>query len=131
MRQFLFATMVAIAVGGATPPVVAEHLGGPGAEARDPENRTSERRTGLSKANYLSLLAAEIRRHTPRRVDISVGSADVASTIGASGRVAQYEMKSVTNRAQVEPFVRRIMAAIRMPPPGGAFEAMQSFRFSD
>jgi len=124
--------MAAIAVGGAAPPVVAEDIGGPGAEVRDLENKTSERRTGLSKANYLRLLAAEIRRHTPRRVDISVGSADVAFTIGASGRVARYEMTSVTNRAQVEPFVRRIMAAIRMPPPpGGAFETMQSFRFSD
>jgi hypothetical protein len=86
----------------------------------------------LSKADYLRVLGAEIRRNAPRKVDILVGSADVVFTIGVSGRVAHYELKSVTNRKEIEPFVRRIMAAIRMPPPpGGSFEAAQSFRFGE
>jgi hypothetical protein len=125
LRRFLFATTAAIVIGGsASAKENRFHASAPPSAAME--------HVELSKADYLRLLGAEIRRNAPRKVDILVGSADVVVTIGVSGRVAHYELKSVTNRKEIEPFVRRIMAAIRMPPPpGGSFEAAQSFRFGE
>jgi outer membrane biosynthesis protein TonB len=125
LRRFLFATTAAIVIGGPAPAKENRfHASAPPSAAKE--------HVELSKADYVRLLGAEIRRHAPRRVNILVGSADVVFTIGASGRVAHYELKSVTNRKEIEPFVRRIMAAIRTPPPpGGSFEATQSFRFGE
>lgn len=100
--------------------------------APPPARDASEQEAGLSKANYVRLLMAEIRRHTFRTVNVFTGSAEVVFTIGASGRVVDYKLESVRNRRQVEPAVQGIMAAIQTPPPpGGSFEARQELRFTD
>jgi hypothetical protein len=148
MQRLLFATMIALLTGaaapaeessappGAAPPADAASVGAPvageGASGVAPERSTSAHGPHSPTDDYMRLLAAEVRRRTRDHVFLIAGSADVAFTIGAAGRVVDYKLLSVTEGRKVESAVRLIMAAIRMPPPpGGSFEARQEFRFSN
>jgi hypothetical protein len=127
MQRSLFAAMIAVMIAGAAPARETRLRA-----SAPPAKESSEQEAGLSKAEYVRLLVAEIRRHSPRTANVFTGSAEVVFTIGASGRVVDYKLESVTNRRQVEPVVQGIMAAIQTPPPpGGSFEARQQFRFTD
>jgi hypothetical protein len=148
MQRLLFATMIALLTGaaapaeessappGAGPPADAAAVGAPatgeGASGVAPERSTSAHGPHSPMDDYIRLLAAEVRRRTRDHVFLIAGSADVAFTIGAAGRVVDYKLLSVTEGRKVESAVRLIMAAIRMPPPpGGSFETRQEFRFSN
>jgi outer membrane biosynthesis protein TonB len=92
---------------------------------------TSEQDADAAQREYVRLLAAEVNRQAHLQLTVFEDSVVVVFTIGASGRVTDYKLESATNRQQVEPIVRDIMAAIRTPPPpGGSFEARQAIRFA-
>jgi hypothetical protein len=93
------------------------------------DKKTSEQKPGLSKKAYVKLLAAELKRHTPKTSDNQIGSVHVAFTVGASGRIVSHKVQSSSNPA-LEPVVGQILASVHTPPPpGGAFSAVQEFNF--
>ncbi|MBY6242562.1 hypothetical protein [Methylosinus sp. Sm6] len=92
--------------------------------------RTSDQNADAAQREYVRLLTAEVYRQARLQITVFADSVVVVFTVGASGRVTDYRLESATDRQQVEPVVRNIMAAIRTPPPpGGSFEARQEFRF--
>jgi hypothetical protein len=93
------------------------------------EKKASEQKPALTRTAYVRLLAAEIKRHTPKTSDSRTGSIHVAFTVGSSGRVVSHKVQSSSNPA-LEPVVGQILASIHTPPPpGGAFSAVQEFNF--
>ncbi|HEY8260072.1 MAG TPA: TonB C-terminal domain-containing protein [Methylosinus sp.] len=93
------------------------------------DKKTSEQKPALSKKAYVKLLAAELKRHTPKTADNQIGSVHVAFTVGASGRIVSHKVQSSSNPA-LEPVVGQILASVHTPPPpGGAFSAVQEFNF--
>lgn len=100
-------------------------------EAKDKEQKKPEsaQKPTLTKPAYARLLAAEIRRHTPKSSDNRTGSIHVSFTVGASGRVVSHKVRDASNPA-LEPVVGRILASVHTPPPpGGTFSAIQEFNF--
>lgn len=93
------------------------------------DKKTSEQKPGLTKTAYVKLLAAELKRHTPKASDAQTGSIHVAFTVGASGRVVSHKVQSSSNPA-LAPVVGQILASVHTPPPpGGSFSAVQEFNF--
>lgn len=91
--------------------------------------KTSEQKPGLTKKAYVKLLAAELKRHTPKSSESQTGSIHVAFTVGASGRVVSHKVQSSSNPA-LAPVVGQILASVHTPPPpGGSFSAVQEFNF--
>jgi hypothetical protein len=75
------------------------------------------------------LLAAEIRKHSPRSTEHHSGSVTVAFTLGESGKVVSHKTKHASDPALAK-VTDRILASIHTPPPpGGAFSAVQQFTF--
>lgn len=103
--------------------------GKPEAKDKDKDKAKHAEKPALSKTAYVRLLAAEIKRHTPKSSDSHTGSIHVAFTIGASGRVVSHKVQNSSNPA-LEPVVGQILASVHTPPPpGGSFSAVQEFNF--
>jgi outer membrane biosynthesis protein TonB len=93
------------------------------------KKQAEKAKPALSKQAYVKLLAAEIKRHTPKASDAQTGSIHVAFTVGAGGRVVSHKVQSASNPA-LEPVVNQILAAVHtVSPPGGSFSAVQEFNF--
>ncbi len=97
---------------------------------KDKDKKQAEKaKPAISRQAYVKLLAAEIKRHTPKASDAQTGSIHVAFTIGSGGRVVSHKVQSASNPA-LEPVVNQILAAVHtVTPPGGAFSAVQEFNF--
>lgn len=97
---------------------------------KDKDKKQAEKaKPAISKQAYVKLLAAEIKRHTPKASDAQTGSIHVAFTVGAGGRIVSHKVQSASNPA-LEPVVDHILAAVHTaPPPGGSFSAVQEFNF--
>jgi len=97
---------------------------------KDKDKKQAEKaKPAISKQAYVKLLAAEIKRHTPKASEAQTGSIHVAFTIGAGGRVVSHKVQSASNPA-LEPVVNQILAAVHtVTPPGGSFSAVQEFNF--
>lgn len=101
----------------------------PQAKDKDRKKPETAQKPALSKQAYARLLAAEIRRRTPKSSNDKTGSIHVAFTVGASGRVVSHKVKNASNPA-LEPVVGQILASVQTPPPpGGSFSAVQEFNF--
>lgn len=100
------------------------------ADGQDKDKKRAEKaKPALTKQAYVRLLAAEIKRHTPKASDSQIGSIHVAFTVGSAGRVVSHKVQTATNPA-LEPVVAQILAAVHTaPPPGGSFSAVQEFNF--
>lgn len=122
-------------------PIAAEQPSAPAESKAGAKNKDKDKDKGkekkqaekakpaVSKQAYVKLLAAEIRRHTPKSSEAQTGSIHVAFTIGADGRVVSHQVQSASNPA-LEPVVDQILAAVHTaPPPGGSFSAVQEFNF--
>ena len=93
------------------------------------KKQAEKAKPAISKQAYVKLLAAEIKRHTPKASDAQTGSIHVAFTVGAGGRVVSHKVQSASNPA-LEPVVNQILAAVHtVTPPGGSFSAVQEFNF--
>lgn len=88
-----------------------------------------ERKAGeLSPQAYMRILAAEIRKRTPKTSQ-QTGSVKIAFTIGGSGRVVSHTVERSSDPALAE-IASKILASIHTPPPpGGKFSAVQQFNF--
>lgn len=102
---------------------------GPKDKDKDGKKLDAARKPALTKQAYARLLAAEIKRRTPKSSNDKTGSIHVAFTIGASGRVVSHKVRNSSNPA-LEPIVGQILASVHTPPPpGGSFAAIQEFNF--
>jgi TonB family protein len=93
--------------------------------------KVDEKKTtaGASKTAYARLLAAALRRQTPKSSQQHSGSVKVAFTVDASGRVVSHTVQYTSDKALVET-VDQILASVQAPPPpGGSFSAVQEFNF--
>lgn len=85
--------------------------------------------SAMSESKYLSLLYAEIAKHTPEENPAGPGEVTASFIVGASGRVEKVTIDKTSSPAHTE-IVRKILAAVvTPPPPGGAMDVGQTFKF--
>lgn len=91
--------------------------------------------TDMSKAEYGSLLAAEIARHkfypaAAREAGVS-GAVSVSLTVGASGRVVGHAITRSSGHAELDAAVATMLAEVQAPPPpDGRFQTSTTIRFN-
>lgn len=84
---------------------------------------------GMSESKYLSLLYSEIARHTPEDNAAGPGEVTASFIVGASGRVEKVTIDKTSSPAHAE-MVKKILAqVVTPPPPGGAMDIGQTFKF--
>jgi hypothetical protein len=99
------------------------------AAKQKPQAAAKPKPAELSRKAYARLLAAEVRKHSPKSTESGAGSVTVAFTIGASGRVVSHKIQQASDPALAE-VADKILASIHTPPPpDGAFSAVQQFNF--
>ncbi|HEY8161859.1 MAG TPA: energy transducer TonB [Methylocystis sp.] len=85
--------------------------------------------SGISESKYLSLLYAEIAKHTPEENAAGPGEVTASFVVGASGKVEKVTIDKTTSPAHAE-IVKKILASIAAPPPpGGPMDLGQTFKF--
>jgi hypothetical protein len=85
--------------------------------------------SGMSESKYLSLLYAEIAKHTPEENVAGPGEVTASFVVGASGAVEKVTIEKTSSPAHAE-IVKKILASVAAPPPpGGAMDLGQTFKF--
>ncbi|WP_424360844.1 energy transducer TonB [Methylocystis parvus] len=85
--------------------------------------------SAMSESKYLSLLYAEIAKHTPEDNPAGPGEVTASFIVGASGKVEKVTIDKTSSPAHAE-IVRKILAAVvTPPPPHGAMDVGQTFKF--
>lgn len=83
----------------------------------------------MSESKYLSLLYAEIAKHTPQDNLAGPGEVTASFIIGASGKVEKVTIDKTSSPAHAG-IVRKILAeVVTPPPPGGSMDVGQTFKF--
>ncbi|WP_018267584.1 hypothetical protein [Methylosinus sp. LW4] len=78
---------------------------------------------------YKTIMAEVIRRHTPNRATIGQGRATCFFHVGKDGAISVVEATGSSPAHAA--LARRIIESLRAPPPpGGPFDAEQSFHFN-
>ena len=91
--------------------------------------------TGMSRETYGALLISQIRSHkfypeSARERGVS-GNAVVAFTVGAGGGINAVSIVQSSGSADLDAAARQIVRAVSAPPPpGGAFSASTTIRFT-
>ncbi|QGM99557.1 energy transducer TonB [Methylocystis parvus] len=85
--------------------------------------------SGMSESKYLSVLYAEIAKHTPENNLAGPGEVTASFIVGASGRVDKVTIDKTSSPAHAE-IVKKILAeVVTPPPPGGPMDVGQTFKF--
>lgn len=85
--------------------------------------------SGMSESKFMGLLYAEIEKHTPEENPAGPGEVTASFVIGPSGRVAKVTIDKTTSPAHAE-LVKKILSdVVTPPPPAGATDYGQTFRF--
>lgn len=85
--------------------------------------------SAMSESKYLSLLYAEIAKHTPGDNPAGPGEVTASFVVGASGKVEKVTIDKTSSPAHAE-IVKKILAeVVTPPPPGGAMDVGQTFKF--
>lgn len=85
--------------------------------------------SGMSESKYLSVLYAEIAKHTPPDNSAGPGEVTASFIVGASGKVEKVTIDRTTSPAHAD-IVKKILAAVvTPPPPGGSMDVGQTFKF--
>lgn len=83
----------------------------------------------MSESKYLGLLYAEIAKHTPEENAAGPGEVTASFIVGAAGKVEKVTIDRTTSPAHAD-IVRKILSEVATPPPpGGAMDVGQTFRF--
>ena len=90
-----------------------------------PEHKPSE----LSSADYMRILVAEIRKHTPKSSHGKAGSVKISFTVGGSGRVVSHTVEQSSDPALADIATKALASIHTPPPPGGKFTGVQQFNF--
>ncbi len=90
---------------------------------------TSTAPTTMSQSKFLGLLYAEIARHTPEDNADGEGEVQASFHVNAQGLIDKVSIEKTTNSALGDA-VKKILAAVRAPPPpGGEMDISQNFKF--
>jgi outer membrane biosynthesis protein TonB len=99
------------------------------APAAKPAAQPAPAGSGMSESKYLSALYAEIARHTPEDNPAGPGEVTASFVVGPSGKVEKVTIDKTSSPAHAE-IVKKILAAVLTPPPpGGAMDVGQTFKF--
>jgi outer membrane biosynthesis protein TonB len=83
----------------------------------------------LSQSKFLSLLYAEIARHTPEKSPAGAGEVAASFHVDAKGKVDKVVIDKTTSPALAEA-VKKILGQVQAPPPpGGGSDIGQTFKF--
>jgi outer membrane biosynthesis protein TonB len=83
----------------------------------------------LSESKYLSLLYAEIARHTPEENAAGPGEVVASFVVGPAGRVAKVTIDRTSSPAHAEIVKKILSEVVTPPPPGGSMDVGQTFKF--
>ncbi len=109
----------------AAKPVAASPAPAPAAAKPAPAPAPS----GMSQSKFLGLLYSEISRHTPPENKSGPGEVAASFRVNAQGRIDTVSIGKSSSPAHAE-IVKAILAKVQAPPPpAGAFEASQTFKF--
>ncbi|MBM3553224.1 MAG: hypothetical protein FJX45_16050 [Alphaproteobacteria bacterium] len=91
--------------------------------------KVTEKKSRADSAAYMRRLGQLIRARSPGVTSLGSGSAVVRFRLGASGAPNSVTIVSASTPKHGE-LARSIVSGLRAPPPpGGAYDGMQSFRF--
>ncbi|UZX12115.1 energy transducer TonB [Methylocystis sp. MJC1] len=83
----------------------------------------------MSESKYLSLLYAEIAKHTPEENAAGPGEVTASFIVGASGKIEKVTIDKTTSPAHAEVVKKILATVVAPPPPGGAMDVGQTFKF--
>ncbi len=111
----------------AAKPVAASPAPAPAPAAAKPAPAPAP--SGMSQSKFLGLLYSEISRHTPPENKSGPGEVAASFRVNAQGRIDTVSIGKSSSPAHAE-IVKAILAKVQAPPPpAGAFEASQTFKF--
>jgi outer membrane biosynthesis protein TonB len=85
--------------------------------------------SSMSQSKFLGLLYSEIAKHTPKDNKSGPGAVTASFRVNASGRIDNVSITNSSSAAHAS-IVRKILASVQAPPPpNGAFDVSQSFKF--
>jgi len=108
-----------------TKPSAPKEAAGKAESKATPEHKASE----LSSQAYLRILAAEIRKHTPKTSNGKAGSVKISFTVGGSGRVVSHTVEQSSDPSLAQLAAKALASIHTPPPPGGKFVGVQQFNF--
>jgi outer membrane biosynthesis protein TonB len=113
----------------AQPPAPAPSAAQKPAQPPQPQAAPAAAPGGMSESKYLSLLYAEIARHTPE--DNAAGPGEVAASfiVGPAGRVTKVTINRTSSPAHAEIVKKILSQVVTPPPPGGSMDVGQTFKF--
>ena len=83
----------------------------------------------MSESKFLSALYSEIEKHTPVENTLGDGEVTASFHVNAAGRIDKVVIDKTTSPA-LSDAVRQILGAVAAPPPpGGAMDVGQTFKF--
>ena len=83
----------------------------------------------LSESKYLSVLYAEISRHTPEENAAGPGEVTASFIIGPTGKVDKVTIDKTSSPVHAEIVKKILSEVVTPPPPGGSMDVGQTFRF--
>jgi hypothetical protein len=83
----------------------------------------------LSESKYLSVLYAEISRHTPEENAAGPGEVTASFIIGPTGKVDKVTIDKTSSPVHTEIVKKILSEVVTPPPPGGSMDVGQTFRF--
>lgn len=97
--------------------------------AEKPSEKSADKKNLADNAAYLRKLAQLIRARSPGVTNLGSGTAVVRFRLGASGAPNSVAIVSASTPKHGE-LARSIISGLKAPPPpGGAYDGLQSFRF--
>ncbi|WP_363350255.1 energy transducer TonB [Methylocystis echinoides] len=84
---------------------------------------------GMSESKYLSLLYAEIAKHTPEENTAGPGEVVASFIIGPSGRITKVTIDKTSSPTHADVVKKILSEVVTPPPPGGSLDVGQTFKF--
>ena len=87
------------------------------------------RPAGISQSKFVGILYSEIARSRPEKNSAGPGVVHASFRVNGSGKIDNVSIKNSTSPAHAD-IVKKMLARVQTPPPpGGAFEGSQEFKF--
>lgn len=101
----------------------------PGQPANLPPAQQAPAPAALSQSKFLGLLYSEIAKLTPEDNPAGPGEVRASFIVNAKGKVDKVTIDQTSSSAHAE-IVKKILASVQTPPPpGGAMDVGQTFKF--
>jgi TonB family protein len=83
----------------------------------------------MSESKFLGALYSEIEKHTPAETTLGDGEVTASFHVNASGRIDRVRIDKTSSPAHAEAVKQILGAVVAPPPPGGAMDVGQTFKF--